>query len=166
MKKLLIALFGIFSIANVNAASLTVDSGWEVFNFGGVGSSWSDTFSFTLTSQALFSVTDAYAVGDEFSFTDGITTWNTSTAVNDGTNVGSDFDAALASPKFSSLSVLLSAGSYVISGLTTLSPYGGGDGAVQLSSVSAVPIPAAAFLFAPALLGFMSLRRKAKNSVA
>jgi len=33
-------------------------------------------------------------------------------------------------------------------------------------SVSAVPIPAAAFLFAPALLGFMGLRRKAKNSVA
>lgn len=30
-------------------------------------------------------------------------------------------------------------------------------------SVSAVPIPAAAFLFAPALLGFMGLRRKAKT---
>lgn len=33
-------------------------------------------------------------------------------------------------------------------------------------SVSAVPIPAAAFLFSPALLGFMGLRRKAKSSVA
>jgi hypothetical protein len=32
--------------------------------------------------------------------------------------------------------------------------------------IGAVPIPAAAFLFAPALLGFMGLRRKAKNSVA
>jgi hypothetical protein len=32
--------------------------------------------------------------------------------------------------------------------------------------VSAVPVPAAAFLFAPALLGFLGLRRKAKNSVA
>jgi hypothetical protein len=31
---------------------------------------------------------------------------------------------------------------------------------------SPVPLPAAAFLFAPALLGFMGLRRKAKNSVA
>ena len=30
--------------------------------------------------------------------------------------------------------------------------------------VSAVPVPAAAFLFAPALLGFMGLRRKAKKS--
>jgi len=33
-------------------------------------------------------------------------------------------------------------------------------------NVSAVPIPAAAFLFAPALLGFMGLRRKAQKSVA
>lgn len=33
-------------------------------------------------------------------------------------------------------------------------------------NVSAVPIPAAAFMFAPALLGFMGFRRKAKNSVA
>lgn len=32
--------------------------------------------------------------------------------------------------------------------------------------VGAVPIPAAAFLFAPALLGFLGLRRKAKNTVA
>jgi hypothetical protein len=31
-------------------------------------------------------------------------------------------------------------------------------------SVSAVPVPAAAFLFAPALVGFMSLRRKAKKA--
>ena len=34
------------------------------------------------------------------------------------------------------------------------------------NNVSAVPIPAAAFMFAPALLGFMGLRRKAKNTVA
>lgn len=41
--------------------------------------------------------------------------------------------------------------------------FGGGIDSV---SVSAVPIPAAAFLFAPALLGFMGLRRKATNLAA
>ncbi len=41
--------------------------------------------------------------------------------------------------------------------------FGGGIDSV---SVSAVPIPAAAFLFAPALLGFMGLRRKAKDLAA
>lgn len=38
--------------------------------------------------------------------------------------------------------------------------------AVISGDVSAVPIPAAAFMFAPALLGFMGFRRRAKNSVA
>jgi hypothetical protein len=37
---------------------------------------------------------------------------------------------------------------------------------ITFGEVSEVPVPAAAFLFAPALLGFMGLRRKAKNSVA
>jgi MSHA biogenesis protein MshQ len=39
-------------------------------------------------------------------------------------------------------------------------------GSPIFASVTAVPVPAAAFLFAPALLGLMGLRRKAKNSVA
>ena len=163
MKKISMALFGLLSMANVNAASLTVDGGWSSFSFEGAGSSWSETFSFTLTSAAKFSVTDAFLSGDQFSFTDGHTIWSTSTPVDDGTDIGSDYDAALASTKFSSLSVILGAGSYTISGLTTLSPYDGGAAAAQLSSV---PVPAAAFMFAPALLGFMGLRRKAKNTVA
>lgn len=37
---------------------------------------------------------------------------------------------------------------------------------IELTNVSAVPVPAAAFLFAPALLGFMGLRRKAKIASA
>jgi hypothetical protein len=35
---------------------------------------------------------------------------------------------------------------------------------IRVFTASAVPVPAAAFLFAPALLGFMGLRRKAKKS--
>jgi len=37
---------------------------------------------------------------------------------------------------------------------------------VSVSSISEVPVPAALFLFAPALLGLIGLRRKAKLSVA
>lgn len=37
---------------------------------------------------------------------------------------------------------------------------------ITASNLSAVPVPAAAFLFAPALLGLMGLRRKAKNVTA
>jgi len=42
----------------------------------------------------------------------------------------------------------------------------GYDLAFHAVAVSEVPIPAAAFMFAPALLGFLGLRRKAKNTVA
>ena len=39
-----------------------------------------------------------------------------------------------------------------------------GEVAFSTSEISEVPIPAAAFMFAPALLGFMGLRRRAKVS--
>ena len=39
-------------------------------------------------------------------------------------------------------------------------------GSLDAVTVSAVPVPAAALLFAPALLGFMGLRRKAKAMIA
>ncbi len=37
-------------------------------------------------------------------------------------------------------------------------------GSIGFGAVSAVPLPAAAFMFAPALLGFFGLRRKAKQA--
>jgi len=56
-----------------------------------------------------------------------------------------------------------------VTGGTTL--YRASNNQVSLVSyetigVSEVPIPAAAFMFAPALLGFLGFRRKAKNTVA
>ncbi|MFT7234600.1 MAG: hypothetical protein ACI9QV_000162 [Methylophagaceae bacterium] len=39
-------------------------------------------------------------------------------------------------------------------------------GSLDAIEVNAVPIPAAAFLFAPALLGFLGLRRKTKSTIA
>tara|TARA_R110001606_G_scaffold395664_1_gene568340 strand:- start:18964 stop:19605 length:642 start_codon:yes stop_codon:yes gene_type:complete len=43
---------------------------------------------------------------------------------------------------------------------------GDGDFDDIIVALQPVPIPAAAFLFAPALIGFMGLRRRAKNTVA
>jgi hypothetical protein len=69
---------------------------------------------------------------------------------------------------------LVSAGTeFNISGVssTKLDGSNGGGGGlsnyrVYNSGISEIPIPAAAFMFAPALLGFMGLRRRAKNAVA
>jgi len=40
------------------------------------------------------------------------------------------------------------------------------SGTIAYDDIAAVPVPAAAFLFAPALLGFLGLRRKSKTLVA
>ena len=55
-----------------------------------------------------------------------------------------------------------------VAGVSKVKVHFGGSGALDnlKYSVSAVPVPAAAFLFAPALLGFLGLRRKAKSNVA
>ena len=67
------------------------------------------------------------------------------------------FFGFVADAAFSSLLLQLTSGSADGFGL---------DDAVYSTGVNAVPIPAAAFLFAPALLGFMGFRRRAKNLAA
>lgn len=64
--------------------------------------------------------------------------------------------------------LILAYGSFLNVGNTDFSQFGLGAqiATIELTNVSAVPVPAAAFLFAPALLGFMGLRRRAKNTVA
>jgi hypothetical protein len=140
---------GAASSANATIV-LTPGSGWHEFTFGGVGDTFSDDFRFTLTSSAVFKITDGYFDGDQFALSgDGGATYApTSTPVNDGTEVGNDWDAAFASPKFSKFSILLGPGTYNAIGRVLASPYGSGVAAVSLSGV---PEPAA---WALMILGF------------
>jgi hypothetical protein len=72
-------------------------------------------------------------------------------------DLGTTFDTVLAS--IDSLSLQL--GLHVIS----IDQPGGGDQSEKfINEISSVPVPAAAFLFAPAMLGLMGLRRKNKNA--
>jgi hypothetical protein len=143
---------------------LTPGSGWHEFTFGEVGTAFSDDFEFTLSSSAVFKVTDGYFDGDQFALSsDNGATWApTSTPVIDGTNVGNNFDAAFASPKFSSGSVLLAPGTYNIIGKVLASPNGSGIGAVALTGA---PEPAA---WALMIVGFGmiggALRRQIRSS--
>lgn len=71
---------------------------------------------------------------------------------------------------FGSLSTLtsfvnFSIGSLLMPGAYTLKIYGD-DGAAYSGTVSAVPLPAAAWLFGSALMGFGALRRKQKSELA
>jgi len=160
MRKLLIILLAVFSVASANAATLTSGAGWSTFDFEDVGSSWGDTFTFTITEASILTVTDVFKAGDQLEvFADGVSLGLTSLPT--GTGFTSDFDLAAADAGWSTGSWSFLAGTYVISGLAELSPFGDGVGALRLdSNISAVPVPAALFLFAPAVLGFFGLRRK------
>ncbi|MFT5283267.1 MAG: hypothetical protein ACJAU4_000948 [Glaciecola sp.] len=159
-----------------SAIPLILDGGWQSFGFEEVGSSWSDNFTFTIASDAFFVVTDAFCVGDRFSFfVNGISAGNTSLPFFDGTCDGptntNDPDFAFASSDWSSGELLLGAGSYTITGTALDSPFGVGAAYAQLTSNSVggppiTPDPVSApatMLLVLGGLGALSLsRRKSK----
>lgn len=155
-----------------NATTLILDAGWAYFDFDGVGSSFDQTFDFTLAGPGFLNLTDAFAVGDIFELTiNGIAQGNTSTP-GAGPSLGGDADAAFNSGYYSRGSYALGAGSYNVSGVATASPFGSGGAYIQLASTGlagAVPEPATwAFMIFGfgAIGGAMRLRRKANVKVS
>lgn len=154
------------------AAVLVLDGGWQAFTFGGEGSSWSDTFTFTITESALLKVTDAFNAGDQFLVTvdDGSTSTAMPTSVPTGLgdNIGSDYDTAYADPRWSSLGLELAAGSYTVSGTVLLSPFGAGGAAIELESLGAIPEPVtwAMMIGGIGVVGGSVRRRRANVSVS
>ncbi|MER2520080.1 MAG: hypothetical protein ABTQ34_05255 [Bdellovibrionales bacterium] len=160
-----IAILAMAPQAQAASIAIGVDNLWHDFTFGGQGSSWSDNFTFTLSAPAYLKVTDAFNSGDQFSvYNFAAFLGNTSVPTN-GSDLGANYDAAFASALFSHASFLLGPGTYDISGFATLSPFGGGRAAVQLSSV---PLPAALPLLAMGLagLGGAGFMRKKKETAA
>jgi hypothetical protein len=151
---------------SAKADVLTVGGGWDPFGFGGVGSSFSTDFQFTVSQTVDFKVTDGYLDGDQFAISiNGGPSTNTSVPTNDGTQLGSNFDAAFASPLFSHGSYILGPGTYDVTGTVVLSPYGSGGAAAQLSAVpeaSTWVMMLAGF----AGLGFIGYRRNKAASTA
>ena len=143
-------------------------TGPAIAQYKGDGSQIS--FTFTLTSQGLLQVVDAGFAGDQFQVFNGSTSLGLTSAVpatayeNNPPNAGTNFDAAFADhTNFSYLSLLLNPGTYTITGLLTQSVSLGGaplDATVGALSVTAVPLPAAAWLLASSLLGGAGLVRR------
>lgn len=152
------------------AAPIPLDGGWQYFAFGDVGSSFGQTFDFTLADSAEFKITDVNYDGDQFQiYINAVSQGLTSAPANDGTYF-TDPNLAFASPLFSHGSYILGPGSYSISGTVVASPYGSGHAFAELVSYqmpdpdptpAAVPEPAT---WAMMLVGFgaigFTLRRK------
>lgn len=84
---------------------------------GYVGDGSALTFSFSLTRSAFLNVVDAGFAGDVFTlWINGRLRTSSSVAANSGAYAGIDFDAAWAAAEFSKLSILLTPGTYSISG--------------------------------------------------
>jgi hypothetical protein len=183
------ALFGAavslcISAAAASASTVSVNT-WYEFGFGGTDSALISgngfipgtnpvptvapdaPWEFTLASAGTLFVTDMFNSGDQFElFNDGISLGLTSNPV-EGSNCGSDLTCAILNTNLSSGSFALAAGTYSITGLVRLSPFGGGAGAFIISTTP-VPIPAALPLLASGLgaLGFAGWRRNKKNKLA
>jgi hypothetical protein len=143
---------------------LSVGGGWSGFSFGGVGSSWSDDFSFTLTGTAELRVTDAFLSGDQFKVTLNGVDYNTSAPGSTGDDISSNYDGAFADSRWSSRSWTLGPGNYTVSGTTLLSPFGAGGAAIELVS-SAVPEPTtwALMIMGFGAVGVVARRRRAMS---
>lgn len=146
-----------------HAGTLAADGQWTAFdvaydlsgNLGWIdisdGSALSFNFVVPAGSVATLTVVDAGFAGDRFDISDAATglLGSTSAAVNSyPSNVYLDFDAALANPLYSRGVFTLQSGSYVVSGVLTLSalddtltPLNSTVGGIRLE-VSAVPEPA------------------------
>jgi hypothetical protein len=162
---------GFASMAGVASADvLTVGGGWDAFTFFTVGSPFATDFSFTLTGPAVFKVTDAYIDGDQFDISiNGVDQGPTSAPVDDGTQIGNDYDAAFASPSYSHGSYLLGAGVYDVTGtvIQNATGYSSGGGAAELSLPSGVPEPAAWALMLAGFAGLgLALRKARRNRAA
>lgn len=143
-------------------AQVTVDGGWQSFSFANVGSSFTpEPFTFTLTEAAVLRVTDAYLSGDQFEIFSNGTSLGLTSAPTLGFDLTNDYDAAFASSNFSHGQWLLAAGTYNITGVTLLSPYGAGGAAISLTAVPE-PESIALLLVGMAVIGTQLKRRQAR----
>ncbi|AMK75574.1 MULTISPECIES: hypothetical protein [Methylomonas] len=163
------------------AITITADGAWHAFDVDpSVSSSgyaeWIDlnndtlSFDFSLSGSAILKVVDAGFAGDRFAVFNGVGSLllgPTSSPVNNyPVNVGTDFNAAFADTNYSRGEFLLGPGNYQIFGYLLESALDDSNSAIDATvgaiSLTAVPLPAAAGLYAAGagLLGLVSRRRK------
>lgn len=169
MKQVLSGALMLASMISIDAYAdtISVDGAWHEFFFPEVdGQPWDRTFDFVLADSATLYVTDAWRSGDIFEvFINNSSVGETSYTSNTTQIIFGDYDAGLASPDFSSGSWVLGPGSYIVSGLVSVS-YGSGRAAVMLdSTVPDVPLPATVWLFGSGILGLLGVARRKKSQL-
>lgn len=163
--KALAVVATMMSAGSASAVTLNIDSGWDRFGFGAVGTSASPTFTFTLTGYGLLSIVDGFLSGDRFEvFVNSVSQGLTSLPVQGTTTVGQNYDAAIADSNYSNWSRRLGPGSYLVS--LMVKQRSGTDTRIHLGGIrldtAPVPVPAAGLMLLTALgMGAFVKRRQA-----
>ncbi|MHC4550060.1 MAG: PEP-CTERM sorting domain-containing protein [Planctomycetota bacterium] len=162
---LIAAAFLAFGFASpAQAESLVVDGGWQDFVFGGQGSSWDRTFNYVSAQPTKLTVTDAFNAGDRFGvFIGGSvnTSFATSVPTAIGPDIGADYDAAAADPRWSTGMIQLPPGSFLIRGIAIDSPFGAGRAAIRADTI---PEPSLLALLLAGGTAFVVRRRRKSTS--
>ncbi|MCB2425883.1 hypothetical protein [Methylophaga pinxianii] len=173
MKKTMLFFAAMLFSLNASAASLNLvgagtNKGSVVTGSGDVvTASWSSNGTGGATISDSFTASSDVATAGTLSLTFNPLIPSTSVSIFDGIKT-----TVLDVVRIGSLGVveyswiLEAATDYVISVMIGRGAAGSNYDLRLDSGVSEVPVPAALWLFAPALLGFFGLRRKAKNAVA
>jgi hypothetical protein len=146
---------------------------WETYLFGGANDPtqdfWQDLdgdtleFAVTVASHSVLTVTDGWNDGDRFNVSiNGVSVGQTSVPTIDGDDQSDNWAAASVDPKFSHARYVLNAGTYLITGFATASPYGAGQGALLLG----VPEPATWAMMLVGFGGIGAVMRKARRTAA
>jgi len=161
MKKVMFMIVGMLFAVSVNAATITITDG------GGDGFFASGTPNGFPGASAVSSIGQNPNLSLDHSFSVNVDTtgnYRIEWDINpDGSFSTADFMNPFGANAIGTTvdfvtTILLTQGDHIFSIANAMTGSLGGN--IRLS-VSAVPIPAALFLFAPALLGFFGLRRKA-----
>ncbi|HUK12272.1 MAG TPA: hypothetical protein VLW17_03140 [Thermoanaerobaculaceae bacterium] len=112
-----------FGRGHVRALTALPPAGWQAFHWDGTAPTpcLENPFTFNVgDAGAVLKVTDAFVDGDQFAVYDNLVLLgNTSAATDDGTQDGSNPDAAFVDPKFSHGTFALGPGSHSIT-ITTI----------------------------------------------
>ena len=142
--------------STANAAPIIVGQ-WYTFGFNGVGSALVNGTGFTLgtnpaapaapdapwtfnlATAGTLIVTDGFNSGDQFTLSDSGSVIGSTSAPTAGANCGDDIQVCLATAAISKGTFNLAAGAHSLTGVATLSPFGGGAGFFIVRGVAAVP---------------------------
>ncbi|MCB1622966.1 MAG: PEP-CTERM sorting domain-containing protein [Pseudomonadales bacterium] len=147
------------------AAPLALNSGWQGFDWSGyVAAPFDRTFEFTVAAgeTAALRVTDAFLSGDQFLIYNYNPIFGTLGLTSSPTSFGdstTSYDVAFADSRWSSGQWLLGAGAYSIRGLATLSPFGGGAGALRVDRISVSEPSALVLIMLAGFAAFFFMRR-------